>query len=198
MEAERERFEAWAVKPDAVRWNGTSYDVREGWEGSYRIERFLGQWQGWQARARLSPPADGSAAAGVRTYDRDGMFVGESPAGAALAWAQWCDARSNTMLRDFLRHIAPMLPASVPAQQPTAAGDAAPVSEKERRDAELLAAARQGAEALADVLAAFQHAEPEALKAAIQHANRTAHAAYARLHAALTREAGEQEGASNG
>lgn len=48
---------------------------------------------------------------------------------------------------------------------------------------------REGVEqiagALADVLATFQHAEPEALKAAIQHSNRSAHAAYTLVYGLL-------------
>ena len=43
----------------------------------------------------------------------------------------------------------------------------------------------QIADALADVLATFQHAEPEALKAAIQHSNRSAHAAYTLVYGLL-------------
>ena len=43
----------------------------------------------------------------------------------------------------------------------------------------------QIADALADVLATFQHAEPEALKAAIQHSNRSAHAAYTLVYRLL-------------
>lgn len=55
---EREEFEARFIKPDALTWNGSFYDCLEGWENSYRIERFLAQWQAWQARAARSvPPA---------------------------------------------------------------------------------------------------------------------------------------------
>jgi hypothetical protein len=46
---ERQQFEAKFPKPDAVTWTGSAYEVREGWENSYRIDRFLGQWEAWQA-----------------------------------------------------------------------------------------------------------------------------------------------------
>lgn len=59
---EREAFEARFSKPEAVTWNGSEYEVLEGWENSYRIDRFLGQWEAWQARALLAQepaqPAD--------------------------------------------------------------------------------------------------------------------------------------------
>lgn len=46
---ERAAFEVRFPKPDAVIWDGSEYEVREGWENSYRIDRFLGQWEAWKA-----------------------------------------------------------------------------------------------------------------------------------------------------
>lgn len=54
----------------------------------------------------------------------------------------------------------------------------------------------QIADALADVLATFQHAEPEALKAAIRHSNKSAHAAYTLVYGLLfAAQPGAQESA---
>jgi hypothetical protein len=62
---EREAFEAKFPLPGGVKWDGTKYYVREGWGDSYRCDRFIGQWEAWQARAALAtaPEQAGEAVA---------------------------------------------------------------------------------------------------------------------------------------
>lgn len=51
--AEREKFETRFPKPNALTWNGSGYDCKDGWENSYAINSFCAQWIAWQARAAL-------------------------------------------------------------------------------------------------------------------------------------------------
>lgn len=55
---ERAQFEATFQVPGWVQWNGSKYEVKEGWENSYVAERHGGRWEGWQARSALKQASD--------------------------------------------------------------------------------------------------------------------------------------------
>ncbi|WP_420213463.1 Lar family restriction alleviation protein (plasmid) [Burkholderia aenigmatica] len=51
---ERAAFEAKFPIPGGVHWNGTKYVVDDEYLNSYRVERFGGQWEAWQAARAAS------------------------------------------------------------------------------------------------------------------------------------------------
>ncbi|MEM5325216.1 Lar family restriction alleviation protein [Paraburkholderia sp. JHI2823] len=68
---ERAAFEAKFPLPGGVHWDGTKYVVRDGYENSYPVERFGGQWEAWQARAAAPTPT----VAEIERIDRAGGEV---------------------------------------------------------------------------------------------------------------------------
>ena len=50
MDEQRAEFEAAFPIPDGmVVWSGDKVACREGFENSYRVDRYVGQWAAWQA-----------------------------------------------------------------------------------------------------------------------------------------------------
>jgi hypothetical protein len=60
---ERGAFESKFPVPGGVNWDGAKYIVRDGYENSYPVERFGGQWKAWQARAAAPTPTVAADAA---------------------------------------------------------------------------------------------------------------------------------------
>ncbi|WP_343735294.1 hypothetical protein [Acidovorax sp.] len=141
---ERAAFEAQFPAPSGVHWNGDEYIVKDSYINSYRCDRFIGQWEAWQARA-ARPPADSvTAPAGpskllpyeptsamlIAARERDPALPIETV--RAIYWSMWRTAptppaqAADSVLEDAaheaIAKVLAMFPFNVPIQMFTIGG----------------------------------------------------------------------------
>ena len=97
---ERAAFEAQFPVPVGVHWDGIRYVIKYSHLGSYRCDRFVGQWDAWQARAARAP-ADSvqEEAARLDFLIEQRAYVVSDPDDRPGYWLHWARPDGSTWVQ---------------------------------------------------------------------------------------------------